>query len=52
MKVLLELRTCPHGWEVLLAYEKEIGYLIHHACRANHDSDAIVLAKAAKLARS
>ena len=34
-----------------MAYEKDIGTLIHTACEKDHDSDAMVLAKAAKLVR-
>ena len=31
-----------------MAYEKDIGTLINFACEEDHDSDAMVLAKAAK----
>ena len=32
-----------------MAYEKDIGTLINFACEEDHDSDAMVLTKAAKL---
>ena len=49
--VLPELRCYPHGREVLLAYERDIGTLINFACEENHDSDVMLLAKAAKIVR-
>ena len=49
LAVLPELRAYTNGREVLLAYEKDIGALINSACENNPDSDAMVLAKAAKL---
>ena len=48
LTVLPELRSYPHGREILLAYEKDIGTLIHTACEKDHDSDAMVLAKVVK----
>ena len=48
-RLLTVLRCYPHGQEILLAYEKDIGTLIHTACEKDHDSDAMVLAKVAKL---
>ena len=49
LTVLPELRCYPHGRDILLVYEKDISTLIHSACEKDHDSDAMVLAKAAKL---
>ena len=49
LTVLPELRSYPHGQDILLAYEKDISTLIHNTCKKDHDSDAMVLAKAAKL---
>ena len=34
-----------------MAYEKDIGTLINFACEEDHDSDIMILAKAAKLVR-
>ena len=45
LTVLPELRLYPHGQEILLAYEKDIGSLINLACEEDHDSDAMVLTK-------
>ena len=42
LTVLPELRPYPHGWEILLAYEKDIGSLINLAREEDHDSDAMV----------
>ena len=49
LAVLPELRLYPHGQEILLAYEKDIGFVINLVFEEDHDSDAMVLAKAAKL---
>ena len=43
----------PHvsGKEVLLTYNNDIGTAITFTCEKNYDSDAIILAKAAKIVR-
>jgi len=52
LTVLPELRAHANKREILLAYEKDIGALINGACEPNPDSDAMVLANAAKLVRT
>ena len=36
LTVLPELRSYPHGRDILLAYEKDIGTLIHNAREKDH----------------
>ena len=46
-----DLRAHVSGKEVLLTYDNDIGTAITFACEKNFDSDAIILAKAAKIVR-
>ena len=46
-----DLRSHMNGKEVLLTYDSDIGTVINFACESDFDSDAMVLAKAAKIVR-
>ena len=44
-----DLRAYVSGKEVLLTYNSDVGSVINFACESNFDSDAMILAKAAKI---
>ena len=46
-----ELKAYKEGREVLLAFDSDMGYAIHKFCDEDYDSEAICLAKAAKIVR-
>ena len=43
------LRSHVNGKEVFLIYVNDVGTALHFACESDFDSDAIILAKAAKI---
>ena len=45
------LMEAPHGRDVLLSFDKDIGDVLKLVCKYNDDEDAMVLVKAARLVR-
>ena len=46
-----DLKAHPLGKYVVLAFESDIGHTLSAACELDHDNDAVVLAKAARIIR-
>lgn len=46
-----DLQAKNKGKEVLLAFTKDIGHALKHACDADYDTDGLLLAKAANIIR-
>ena len=46
-----DLRAHVKGKEIFLTYENDVGNVINLACENNFDSDAMVLAKPARIVR-
>ena len=51
MKLVPGLTEAPHGREVLLSFNKDIGSALKLVCKIDEDEDAMILAKADKLVR-